>query len=466
MTSNSKTALLTIAVLGLLAGGLWWLRQQPRRPTEATAARQAAAAKGGPETAPVAPPVGATATGLAEPGTVTVVGGPPGDFVVRELQDGEQAMRYAIEMLGPQAARTAVQQATWRLVISGSMQRTITVAADTARGLVIRDDESGDETGWLDGSCWAARGDVVVPCPPIQSGIARAVWWMLRAQVVAPLVASPWKVAKATAFNEQGQLTNTMQLEPNGAVAAAPGMVLVHTDARSRRVVRLDVTNTRVETERAVVPQPRAIIEFSDPLPFGALSLSASAVMRLGDYEPLDELHFRLIGVRPGASLPSKARTPQWPKELQVGTRPAAAVMLFEVGAREKIPEQLLTISQKIVSPVRLQQLDIVEAQAPAGTAAGTGVQLWMVPRNPIVLTLPAVAPHVRQVPAELAVVRRYVSVPSDQVPAEVAATLQLAEKAGHKPLPDHRTTVTYLASGDGTPRMVIAEIALPIAPP
>jgi hypothetical protein len=424
------------------------------------------AATNDPEAAVVAPPLPATATGLAQPGTVTVVGGPPGDFVVRELADGAQALKYAEELLGSETAVAALQQSTWRLNISGNMQRAVTIQLDTARGMVMRDDESGDELGWLEGACWTARGEVVVACSPIHAGTARALYWMLRAQAVAPLRAPPWQVAKATAFNDQGQLINTVTLEPHGAVAAAPGMVLVHTDARSRRVVRLDVTDTRLETDRAVVPQPRAVIEFSDPLPFGALTLSASAHLRIGDYDPPDELHLRLVGVRRGASVPTKARPPQWPKDLQVGTRAAGAAMVFEVGAREKIPEQLGQLERQIVTPMRLLQFDIVEAQPPAGTAAGSGVQLWMVPRNPIALTVPAVVPHVRQVPAELAVVRRYVSVPSDQIPAEIATTLQAAEKAGHKPQPDHRTTVTYLAYGDGKPRMVIAEIAVPIAPP
>lgn len=468
MKSNLRIWLIIAAVIALVAGGLWFMRPTTPTPTPAPAkpsAGQDSAAHT--ELVPVAPPLPATPVALATPQTVTVVGGPPGDFVIVDPADGSKALRYAVETVGTDKAIATLDKSTWRLVLSGGMQRTATVQADLAHGFVLRDDETGEEIGWLDGTCWQAEGDVVLPCQPLMAGLARSLHWMMRAQLAAPLTSTPWKIAGANAQNQDGKLRNAVTLDAGGPIHAATGMVVVQLDARSRRVAQVVVTSSRKQADKIEGHLPKGTMEFSDPQSLGAVTVASTIKLTIGDYVGPDEVVIRLLDVHAGAQVPTKPRPTGWPKELRLGARPGGLGLLFEVGTHAKLSSELLRLIEKqVVHPLRLLQFQIVEAQAPLGSDNASGVQLWLVPRTPVALTGPGLQPHTKPLPAELAVAKRIAEVGYNEVPAEIAATLQAVEKAGYKPAPDRRTTVTYLANGEGETPKVTVEIAVPIAAP
>ncbi len=468
MSTQLKNALLGLVLVGIGAGAAWVLKPGP-----ATPAVSASAAAGG-----VGLPQGATAVAAAEPASaveapamptwtamVNPQAGPAGDFVIKTPDDTAKALRMAEDAIGEPTARKQLALSTWRIVMSGAQQRTATVQYDASHGVVLRDDESGDELGWVDGTCWIGRQEVTVPCMRPTASLMRAIHWALRGASVSGIGEVPWQIVRAASGLENDKLHNIITFDTGGAAHASTGMFAVLLDPVGRRLTGLDVSSTRQTKDSAASLLSRAHIEYDDPRKVANWNLASTLRIRLID-QVTDDVVVRIVDVRAGAQLPKAAKAVTLPKGMQLGARPGGLALQFAAASHDQFVPAINKATALLASPLRQVQFDVVEAFAPLGQDRNQGIDLLLIPRSQVLMAAPGLQPHTKPFPAELAVVRSWQQLLYAEVPAAVAAFLLQAEQAGHKAAGERRTTVTYLFNEEGDSPKVIVELALPIAPP
>ncbi len=391
--------------------------------------------------------------------------GPAGDFVIKEASDMAKALRMAEDAVGEPTARRQLGQSTWRVVMSGAQQRTATVQFDASRGVVLQDDESGDELAYLDGGCWVRRQEVVVPCLRPTTGLMRAVHWALRGAAVVGIGEPPWQVVHAASGTENDKLHNIITYDTGGAPIASVAMFAVLLDPTGRRLTGMDISSNRQAKESGNALPSHAHIEFEDARKIGAWNLPSTLRIRLID-QTSDDAVLRVVDVKPGAQLPKSALTMSLPKSLQVGTRPGGLALQFAVGSHDQFVPAIQKATALLASPLRESQYDVVEALAPLGQARDQGIDLLLIPRSQVLLAASGLQVHTKPYANEPAIVRRWLEVPYSEVPATAAVFLLEAEQAGYKAAAERRMTITYLYHEEGDTPKVVIELALPIEPP
>lgn len=469
MQGNWKTAVGALALVAVGAAGAWLVK--PGAPPAGDGGH-------GPAQGGVGLPSGATAVGAPEaasavdapvaPTWVAMVNpqaGPAGQFVAHDLNDGAKVVRMAEDAVGSPDQRNQLRRSTWRVVFSGTQVRTATLAVDLAHGVVLRDEETGDEVGWLDGTCWGAREEVVFPCSRPLASMMRGLQWTLRAIAVTAITEPPWHMTTATCAERDHKLINTLTYETQGEPHLSTGMVIAEADPITRRLTSLDVSSSRKKQDQGAAILSRARADLDEPRAIDVWTVATLAHLTLIDQSE-DRVVMRVVDIRAGSQLPKGPRPLSLPKGLQVGNRPGTFGLVFAAGTHDKFVPAVNKATDLLASPLRQSQFDIVEAFAPLGQDRDQGIDAWMVARNPVLMTRPGLAVHSKPLPAEAAVVRKWVQVPFAQVPAEIATLMREAEQAGYKPAAGRRATAIYLHNEEGDTPVVTLELALPIDPP
>lgn len=484
----SSSLRLFLVVIGSVAVGAaaTYLAVKPAAPP----ASAAAAAAGASEGAPVAPALAASPTDV--PAAPTLVhspalqGDPAGEYVIGPGDStaasgtAEKALDMASIVVGPADAIQGLRRATYRLTLGGPLRRSVTAVVDATLGVVVRDDESGEEQGRIGGVCYVKQRGAVVGCRHGDAMLMQALHWMHRAQLVKPLLDSPWRISGSGAQMVNSRVLNSISFEVPGAAPSGEATAVATLDPRGRRLLGISVNAAKIEGEEPASELPRPseknqqrdsqpgggpgpdpagdragdrsgvagqiALEFSEPRAFAGLQLAGTLRVRT----PLDgargrDVTVHVIDVSRGGEVPKTAPAFAVPKGLSSSSRLHGTAMVFPLQGHEQCLTRLAKLSDEVLLNAVADQFDALEAFGPLGSAQGEGVQLWLVPRWPSALTSPGVQPHVAAVPVAVKVVGRFAQLTMDQVPAEVATVLAEVEAAGHKPAGGQRTTVAYL---------------------
>ena len=495
----SSSLRLFLVVIGSVAAGAvaTYLVVRPAAPPVSAVAAAAGPAEG----APVAPALAASATDV--PAAPTLVhspalqGDPAGEYVIGSSDStaasgtAEKALDMASIVVGSGDAIQGLRRATYRLTLGGPLRRSVTAVVDATLGIVVRDDESGEEQGRVGGVCYVKQRGAVLGCRHGDAMLLQALHWMHRGQLVKPLLDSPWRISGSGAQMVNGRVLNSISFEVPGAAPSGEVTAVATLDPRGRRLLGVSVNAVKIAGEEPPneLPRPGAkdkqggsqpgggpgpgpegdraddrsgaagqiALEFSEPRSFAGLQLAGTLRVRT----PLDgargrDVTVHVIDVSRGGEVPKTAPAFAVPKGLSSSSRLHGTAMVFPLEGHDQCLSRLAKLSDEVLLNAVADQFDAVEAFGPLGGERSEGVQLWLVPRWPSALTSPGVQPHVASVPVAVKVVGRFAQVAVEQVPAEVAMVLAEVEAAGHKPAGGQRTTVAYLDRDPQSGRVTI----------
>lgn len=501
MSANLRMLLVVIGSLAVGAATTYLVLRPHAGPEPAVPAATAAADAA----TPVAPALAASATDIpaaptlvhspalqADPAGEYVIG--PGDSTAAN-GNAEKALDMAGIVVGPADTIDGLRRATYRLTLGGPQRRSVTAVVDATLGVVVRDDETGEEQGRIAGLCYVKVRGAVLGCKRGDALLLQALHWMHRGQLVRPLQDKPWRIGSSGAALTAGRVLNIVSFEVPGAAASGEVQAIATLDPRGRRLLQVAVNTVaepgevrdaelakpQAKPPEAKPPAPasaagepsqgqaggpqaeraaakgRVLLEFSEPRSFAGLQLAGT--VRIST--PLDgergrDVMAHVIEVTRGGELPAQPPAHVQPAGLIKGARLSSTAMVFPLEGHSQCMPRLEKLGSGPLLQAVINQFEVVEAFGALGSDPGESVQLWLVPRWPSALTSPGVQPHVATIPVAVKVVGRFARVMPEQIPAEVAKVLAEVEAAGHKPAGGQRTTVSYLDRDVETGRLTI----------
>jgi len=421
------------------------------------------------EASVVALPQGWTAIQAAPAATMSaeeyVLGGPLAEFHLKAKEEVPKLWGWAIETHGGSKALAPLRTATWRLVLSGGLHDAGVLVADADGGALFKPDNAQIAIGWRNGTCWMARGTLVLPCHRPAVTLIRALVWFHRIQTVQALSESAWQVDSAGVAQVNGQYHNAVHLKGG----SGGEMAAVYADIRVRRVVGADIAMLTQGTEAPDLKHlpARTKVWLNELRPFGGAVLAAGARIEVEfEKESIEPVMVHVSAVDGGGNVPAKAPAFVAQQPLTLGARPPGLGLVFEVGSHAKFLPRTAEVIKGLDRFWLFAQFEFVEAFGPLGAPLDSAVQLWLTPINHLAMQAPGLQPHTKALPTDAVVARKVVQVPLIQVPAALQQFTAELEKAGHKPAPDRRSTSRGFAMDTSATPVVVVELEVPLLPP
>jgi len=371
MATAPKIALGAVVAAGL-AGVLIW---QAQKPTPAPVAKpkpsQAMAQPG----IPAPESLAADLSPSAAPEAPSLTAAPPpaasgADFVVKTLEDGDKAMRLAIEAAGGLEALQALRSATYRhYALSGGVHFDGELLHDGARAVLLSQRDSGDEVGMNGAACWHKSQGVVAGCTGTWRVVLGGLRQLHEATLLFPLLEAPYRLTAASAGLIEGRLHNVLRF----SVGISDSEVLVALDPSSHRLLSVELSTKE---------QPLVRVALEEPQGFAGARLAS--VRRIGvpdrdkRWQPFTQ---RVLEVKPGVD-PARLKPLALTREvaLAVGPRAALAVQAFDATDHNGFGPALDEGRKALALLDHEAQVEIYEGLGRPDSEAtlGQGVQVWL----------------------------------------------------------------------------------------